>query len=465
MHGGTTWRVTNRSVERGRPSSIARDLTGTASNYILKHFIQHQFENKSMSKADYLLTIGSVRERTRLVLDKALDNKLNHFDVDMSKLGDVVEYTLATIREVYGHNYDSIPPHGRWQHFDVGGIERVQGLVESWNGVPEVEIARRLVDLFVVSVLLDAGAGKVWKFTEPSTGAVYGRSEGLAVASLYMFTSGAFSSSESNAFQVDKGGLASFDADKLKSGFQVSESNPLAGADGRAGLIANLGRALDNTKYFGETGRPGNLVDYLQAESQNGLVDLAVLWDALMIGLGPVWPAGRTKLDGRSLGDAWPCDAMPQDGEPWERIVPFHKLTQWLCYSILTPMKKYAGLRFADENAMTGLPEYRNGGLLVDLGLLVLKPKDRSEGLARAGKDATIPLFSTDDDVIVEWRACTVGFLDKILEKVNAVLPAPLTLPQLLEAGTWASGRRIAVEKRPDTKGPPIDIISDGTVF
>jgi hypothetical protein len=116
---------------------------------------------------------------------------------------------------------------------------------------------------------------------------------------------------------------------------------------------------------------------------------------------------------------------------------------------------------------MTGLPEYRNGGLLVDLGVLKLKPKDLAAGLERAKQSGSsnIPLFATGDDVIVEWRACTVGFLDLILTRVNQTIPKRITLPQLLEAGTWTSGRRIAAAKRPCTNGPPIDIISDGTVF
>lgn len=56
------------------------------------------------------------------------------------------------------------------------------------------EPARVLVDLFFVSVLLDAGAGDAWQFHEPGTDQVYNRSEGIAVASLYMFNEGLFSS-------------------------------------------------------------------------------------------------------------------------------------------------------------------------------------------------------------------------------------------------------------------------------
>jgi hypothetical protein len=99
---------------------------------------------------------------------------------------------------------------------------------------------------------------------------------------------------------------------------------------------------------------------------------------------------------------------------------------------------------------MTGLPEYRNGGLLVDTGLLTLKAEDMKRGLDAYKENAqlkgqpnmeVVPLFLTDDDVIVEWRAVTIGFLDDLLEEVNAVLglfgSERLSLAQMLEAGTW----------------------------
>jgi len=127
---------------------------------------------------------------------------------------------------------------------------------------------------------------------------------------------------------------------------------------------------------------------------------------------------------------------------------------------------------------MTGLPEYRNGGLLVDTGLLTLKQKDRVNGITAYKKNAEIdgtsndevvPLFEPADDVIVEWRAVTVGFLDELLDAVNKGLGLNgddcLSLAQMLEAGTWKGGREIAATTRPQTKGPPIAILSDGTVF
>jgi len=44
-----------------------------------------------------------------------------------------------------------------------------------------------------------------------------------------------------------------------------------------------------------------------------------------------------------------------------DRIVPFHKLTQWLTYSLLEPLET-AGLTVVNLDELTALPEYRNGG-------------------------------------------------------------------------------------------------------
>jgi hypothetical protein len=82
-----------------------------------------------------------------------------------------------------------------------------------------------LIDLFVVSVLLDAGAGDKWKYEEPGSGNIYTRSEGIAVASLYMFLEGAFSATEGVEHMVD----GEFCCDEDKSGkltFSYSKGTP-----------------------------------------------------------------------------------------------------------------------------------------------------------------------------------------------------------------------------------------------
>ena len=346
-------------------------------------------------------------------------------------------------------------------------------LLASWPSVDNQERTRRLIDLFVVSVLLDAGAGTKWSYKSKESGRIYRRSEGLAIASLEMFKAGCFSSNPAEPCQVDGAGLKSLTVEHLEKGLQVSEINIIAGLEGRAGLMSRLGDAMSNSEIFGSDGRPGSMlgttiylngslyaklgVDYLLSHpstqaSSVPIITTPTLWNCLMDGLGNVWPATRTKIDGISLGDAWPCSSMPGGplAQPWENIVPFHKLTQWLCYSLMVPMNKLLNIRFAGEELLTGLPEYRNGGLLIDTGLLTLKESDAKRGLAAFRSNSmlkgqqtveVIPLFSTDDDVIVEWRAVTVGFLDELLLEVNGILGLrgadQLTLAQMLEAGSW----------------------------
>ncbi|CAN6665640.1 hypothetical protein TRVA0_037S00650 [Trichomonascus vanleenenianus] len=419
----------------------------------------------SSNKAAYLKSIQSVRERSSIVFDKALKNELKTFDVDLKRIDPTVDYLIKLMKRDYGDDFASIPPHGRWQHCECGGIPRVAGLVGRFrSGVDDKEVARRLLDLFTVSVLLDAGAGKKWRYIEVASGQDFCRSEGLAIGTLHMYIGGMFSSDPKQPFQVNGEKLKALTVEEVKYGLQVSEDNPLEGAEGRAQLLRKLGCALvEHEKYFGPDARPGGLVDYLERKSKGGVVQLPVLWDALMDALVPIWPEGRVKIDGVPLGDAWYCSSMPQDGEEWEKIVPFHKLTQWLCYSLIAPIKKYGGLKFEGEELQTGLPEYRNGGLLVDMGILTLKPEYKEKGMK--SPISGLPTFPVDSDVIVEWRAVTIGFLDMLLDKINEKLGADLKLPQLLEAGSWKAGRELAKEHRPDTMDPPIQIISDGTVF
>ncbi|KAH0371248.1 DUF1688-domain-containing protein, partial [Aureobasidium melanogenum] len=467
-------------------SPASKPMNGNPSaNASLPHVPLPRAPDPALNPAAYLRSIHAVRERSKYVFELAKRNKSKHFDVDMTKFADTARFVVSIINRDYAPDYASIPPHGRWQHFEVGGRPRVDQLMATWpKTVNDQERTRRLIDLFLVSVLLDAGAGQKWTYKSKESGKIYRRSEGLAVASLEMFKAGAFSSNPSEPCQVDSAGLKKINAQYLAKGLQVTETNPLAGLEGRASLLVKLGDALQNQDIFGIEARPGYLLDYLLSHpstqaSSVPVVPIPTLWNALMDGLAPIWPSTRTAIDGVSIGDAWHCNAMPSaTNAPWEKIVPFHKLTQWLCYSLMVPMTKLMHVHFAGTELLTGLPEYRNGGLLIDTGLLTLKPADAKRGLEQYQINAmkqgqpnmeVVPMFSVDDDVIVEWRALTVGFLDELCFEVNSQLglvgSKKLSLAQVLEAGTWKAGREIAEVSRPNTKEPPIMIVSDGTVF
>lgn len=119
------------------------------------------------------------------------------------------------------------------------------------------------MDLFLVSVLLDAGAGTKWSYKSKESGRTYRRSEGLAIASLEMFKAGCFSSNPSEPCQVDGAGLKRLNIEQLGKGLQVSETNPIAGLEGRAGLMSRLGDAMSDSTIFGSDGRPGGMLGTL----------------------------------------------------------------------------------------------------------------------------------------------------------------------------------------------------------
>jgi len=325
-------------------------------------------------------------------------------------------------------------------------------MIKSWP-CDKTEKVRRQLDLVTVSVLLDAGAGPGWRYMD-EYGNKHFHSEGIAKASLDMFRSGIFSSDPAVPDRVNSIGLRNLDVKKLFHGFQVNDTNKMVGVEGRYGLLQRLSVALENNKeFFGEeVYRPGNIVDYVLKHVKDGYVSIRVLWRAIIEGFETIWPLGTT---GVRRGDVWVYTQLKEIGVPASDFVPFHKLSQWLTYSLLEPIESL-GVNFDDLNLLTGLAEYRNGGLFVDYGVLQFKdPK------------ATQMAFNVGSELIVEWRALTLCLLDEVaalmrveLKKTKEELP----LAKVLQGGTWQAGRDIARKLRPDGS-PPIKTISDGTVF
>ncbi|KAF2851913.1 DUF1688-domain-containing protein [Plenodomus tracheiphilus IPT5] len=427
------------------------------------------------SKVTYLLSLGAVRDRAKLVGEAAQAGKLSHFDVHEDRLSDAADLVTSVIKRDFGpSSFHTIPSHGRWQHFEVGNVPRVAKELESWkkNGADDLELTRRLIDLFFVSVLLDAGAGDHWRYNEPGTDRTYERSEGIAVASFYMFKSLAFATKkDEKAPIVDGNGLAQLTTQALAEGFHISESNPILGLESRADLLRSLGKSLlAQPEIFGKEGRPGNVVDYMTKSTKDASkLDVLVFWDILQTLLIPCWPKDRTSVNGKPIGDAWPLSTLKTissstTADETDFIQPFHKLTQWLAYSLMVPFQRILKLEWINTDALTALPEYRNGGLFIDLEVLTLKKESLDRGLKASG--GSLPMFKAGDDVVVEWRAMTLVLVDKlysmVLERMDG---AHLSMAQLLEAGTWKSGREMAAKKRPETKSSPIIIESDGTVF
>jgi hypothetical protein len=371
----------------------------------------------------------TIRQRAGQMLKFVEDGRSAWFSVDANGLEAAVQATLAVTRERFP-DPAAIPFHSRWRHFEAGGRDRWAALAPRLAALPEDEVARRRMDLAIVSVLLDAGAGADWTYREPGTGEAYARSEGLGVASFHMFANGLFSRDAArDPLRVDAERLLALTPMDIAMGFQVKAHNPMVGLEGRAGLLRKLGGVgLD---------RPGALFDVIRKEG--GTARAEAILAAVLDRLSPIWPL--------PMGDVWPHAGIG--------LVPFHKLSQWLSYSLVEPLEG-AGYSVVELDALTGLPEYRNGGLLVDSGALRVKQRVLLEDT-----------FEVGDEPIVEWRALTVALLDRIGQHVRLHLgldATQLPLVKVLEGGTWFAGRRLAAERRPGGT-PPISIKSDGTVF
>jgi len=516
-----------------------------------------------------------VRARCAAILSSVERGVSHSFTIDRSRLQPLAERVAALTLKRFPDL--QVPYHSRWRHFEAGGVDRKAELDALIANRPAHEQARIRFDLTVISVLLDAGAGPAWRYTEhqalspaalpsakpddllamldkaaagskkpvaaaeksetptaaagateaaaaetevdsgadadpsaasgkvsaqkatekaaaeaaataasiaaaatakarasaavptPSAAAappvaskdVYTRSEGLGVASFRAFVAGAFSAHSQDPLRADASALRHIDAAAVRAMFQSSPSNPIVGAEGRATLLSRLGNQLhEEAQRTGHEPRPALIFDRLSQGGQRTQVSATEVLGEVLRCLSPIWPSG-TRVLGLPAGDVWPhrwAGAALGDGgvdRMTEGYVPFHKLSQWMTYSLLEPLQ-WAGIEVTGLQALTALPEYRNGGLLLDAGVIV----PRNLG-------AVAKLWKPQDEFIVEWRALTVALIDEVAVLVRQILgktEAELPLACILEGGTWAAGRELALELRAGG-APPLKIDSDGTVF
>lgn len=395
-----------------------------------------------------LLTAEAVRSQCARVAEHVRAGR-GVFEVHDDRLDACAQHVVDVTLEQYPTL--DIPYHSRWRHFAASGVtlleEELLAHLAALAALDGLEAARVGFDLVVPSVLLDAGAGAAWTFDAPGADRRIGRSEGLGLASLGMFLDGAFSRTGDR--QTNAEALVALDRAALAAGFQVDDSNPLVGLDGRLDVVRGLGGAIVQRPDVFPTGRPGDLVDHLLGSSVDGSVDAGRLLETVLDVLSPMWPA-RLVRDGLSLGDAWTYAPF---GDGPGGIVPFHKLSQWLTYSLVETLLR-SDISVTGVERLTGLPEYRNGGLFYESGVLTLRDPSLAE-LTHA----------PDSQLIVEWRALTVTLLDAVAERVRVLLDRPgLQLAEILEGGTWAAGRQLAFARTP-TGTPPLHLDSDGTVF
>lgn len=391
-----------------------------------------------MDKLDYLLSPRAVRERSHQIFERCLNGE-GEFSYHPERWDEVLNYVDDVIKENYPDF--NIPFHSRLNHFSPDGVNRIDTVI---NGLVGEEKTKALIDLVIVSVLLDAGAGDQWRYHERESNKTFSRSEGLGIASFHLFKSELLSGGK--GLQVTKEGLEKLSLEDFLKSFQVSEDNPLLGDRGRFELLKKCAQAIQE--------RPSEIFEACFVAS-NTVCALKVL-TTLLKKFSTLWP-GQYSWEGISLGDTWyhPAIVAKEDGDPdFSGLIPFHKLSQWMSYSLLDCFR-LGGHEILNLEHLTGLPEYRNGGLMIDLGLLRLKKEE-----------AIHQSHSVDSPLIVEWRALTICLLDELALRLRERHPqVDLPMVKVLEGGPWWAGRKIARVLRPETGGSPIKIMSDGNVF
>jgi hypothetical protein len=407
------------------------------------------------SAALSLLNAAAVRDRAHRMLAIGLEDRLPNFRIHLDSMDSAVDLVLKVTRNAYPSL--DIPFHSRWRHFVANGDDRWATIAHRTSWSDRAARARSEFDLAIVSVFLDAGAGPSWRYRDPITRAAVGRSEGLGLASLAMFADGVFAADPLEPLRIDAEILANISVADIARGMQVTDANPMIGIDGRAELLRGLGRLVaSRPDVFGrrDTPRPGGLFDRLAALADDqGRLPAPTILAELLQQLGPIWPS-RLTLGGIALGDCWKHPALTTT-DATSSLMPLHKLSQWLAYSLIEPLQT-AGIQVTDIDGLTGLAEYRNGGLFVDGGVLAFRDPEAAQQQHEVGSS-----------LVVEWRALTVALLDRVADGVRHRLDLDATalpLAKILEGGTWAAGRLLARERRADAS-PPIKVISDGTVF
>ena len=383
-----------------------------------------------------------------------LEGRLPNFRIDLDRMDDAVDLVLETTRKAYP-SFD-VPFHSRWRHFVTNGDDRWAAVADRTAGpigrpVPGLNSIWPSSASSSMPAPVHRGATAIPKPDQPSA---VRKDWGWPALPCSRAAPSRLLPIE--PLRADADVLANFTVADLERGMQVSDVNPLVGMDGRADLLRRLGRLVaSKPDIFGsrDTPRPGGLFDRLAMLADGGKLPAPTILTELLQQLGPIWPS-RLTLGGIALGDCWRHPALTT-ADATSGLVPLHKLSQWLAYSLIEPLQT-SGIDVTDIDGLTGLAEYRNGGLFVDTGVLAFRDAEA----AQQEHEVASPL-------VVEWRALTVALLDRVADGLRQRLGRDATsmpLAKILEGGTWAAGRRLARERRADAS-PPVKVISDGTVF
>ncbi|MCB9091530.1 MAG: DUF1688 family protein [Halobacteriovoraceae bacterium] len=383
-----------------------------------------------MSNLETLTNTSYIRSQAQKIYQLCQEGKTS-FILDESRLNDTADLVIENIKKNYPKG--NIPYHGRINHLNAGSTQRTRQLPDQ----------KTLMDLIFVSTLVDAGTGNKWSFQENDR--TFEKSEGLAVASYHFFKSGYVTENG----VLDAGKLSKLKTTAFEKVFQVTDENRLNGTKDRVKLLNKLGQVLLNSSTF-PNARPSDLAQLMQTRYGDTFSAKNLLKE-ILLNFHQIWPE-RKKVDGINLSDVWFYPLASDDKEDIQNWIPFHKLSQWLTYSLIEVFDK-ANFKITNIDELTGLPEYRNGGLFIDTGVIKFEvPEDQNK------------IFPVDSKLVIEWRALTVILLDKISELIKTKMgDRQLNLAKILEGGTWSTGRELAMKRRNGT--PPLRLALDSTVF
>ena len=400
-----------------------------------------------------LLSASAVRESCRAVFATIERGESEHFLWRPERLAAAADRVVDALRP--RPPAPALLPHGCWRLFEAAGVDR-WGAAAPAAGSDRRARARARCELALARALLDAGATGAWRYVDVPTATSLAGAEGIAVATLRMYLAGFFSADRRSPLRIDAAALATVDASRLGAGFGAGAANPLPGLAARVAVLRRLGEvATATTAVFDAPARLGHLFDHLEAQALRAVLPAAVLLRALLRALAPAWPS-RLRVDGIPLGDCWRHAAARVDGAPpaAQGFVALHRIAQWLAMSLVEPLEE-AGISVTGQDELSALADERNGGLLLDAGVLVPRDPAQQSGILRV-----------HDPAVVEWRAATVAGLGLVAERVRKVAEAGATPvpPRVLAAATWSAARQLASELRPGG-APPLCVDVDGGYF
>ena len=284
---------------------------------------------------------AAVRERCALVLRLGRDGRSPHFTLDARSLaGRRRLRRRGDARELSRSAHSLSQPLAAF--FAPAASTAGQGSRSASPATTRSSARASAVDLATVSVLLDAGAGDAWRYREAATG-LHLRALGGARGRQprHVCAPADFPAMPTSRCGSTVAAWISLSARRWRATFRSTPDNPLVGLRARAALLRRLGaraRSDGRTCSAARPRGPGNIVDHLlgrrRRERRGAGACSTLLLDGVVADL-----AVRTGDRRRPARRCRPPSGGRCADDATDGIVPFHKLSQWLTYSLIEPLE------------------------------------------------------------------------------------------------------------------------------